>query len=252
MCNKTISLITLLLVFLLFATTSFSQTKPLKFGIKGKLNFADVTETILPIDEMEIDGLDIPIDFEQKMYTNIGFGGFLEYWVSPMFAIQSNILYNVKGTKLTGSFFMSIDTLGVTADVNIDAEATGKLTYLSVPILGKLALGQEGAIRPYFVAGPEIGFLLAAKVNMKADASITYMGMKESESFSDDIDIKDEVESMEFALDFGAGVEIPVGNMSIFVDGQYSLGLTKVNKESAEGMNDIKNKVIYVNLGIIF
>ena len=58
------------------------------------------------------------------------------------------------------------------------------------------------------------------------------------------------LESMEFALDFGAGLNYSFGNIGVFADFIYSLGITKVNKEELDNSNDIKNQNIMINAGI--
>lgn len=245
-----------MIVFIIFLSVSFfagqiyGQSKPFKFGFRGKYNMADVTENISGLFELDVEGFTIPISLDQKMYNTIGFGGFVEYWFNPMFALQVNAQYNMKGTKAEGDIDYSTTYLGIPINFTGNIEGTVKFSYLSFPILGKLAFGNEGAIRPYLIAGPELGFVLSAKVKSEGNASVEFMGTTESASASEDIDIKDEVESVEFAFDFGGGLLFPVGgNLNIFVDAQYSAGLTKVNKT---GSDDVKNKVIYLNLGILF
>jgi hypothetical protein len=246
----------LLIIFIVFLSITFffgqiyGQSKPFKFGIRGKYNMADVTENLSGFFEVEVEGFTIPVSLDQKMYNTFGFGGFVEYWFNPMFALQVNAQYNMKGTKAEGDIDYSTSYAGFPLSITGNAEGTVKFSYLSFPILGKLAFGNEGAIRPYLVAGPELGFVLSAKVKSEGNATAEFMGMTESASANEEIDIKDEVESVEFALDFGGGLLFPVGgNLDIFVDAQYSAGLTKVNKT---GSDDVKNKVIYINLGIVF
>jgi len=141
--------------------------------------------------------------------------------------------------------------LGFQVNATGNAEATIELTYFSFPILGKLAFGQEGAVQPYLLAGPEIGFLSSGKIKGKGTMTVEIPAINQSEtqSLSEEMDIKDELESTEFALDFGGGILFPVSNINLFVDVQYSLGMTKINKE---GSDDVKNKVIYLNVGLAF
>lgn len=240
-----------LLSFSFFYDTGYAQDKPLKFGIRGKYNMADVTENLEDVIPFEYEGINIPINVNQKMFNTFGFGGFIEYWFNPMLAVQLNAQYNMKGTKVEADFTTSFDYMGFQVNISGNAEMPLKLTYISFPILAKIALGNEGAVRPYLIAGPEISFLSSAKVKVEgtATAEIPEYNESETESIDEEEDIKDEIESTEFALDFGGGVLFPVGNINLFIDAQYSLGLNKIN---TEGSDDVKNKVIYLSLGIVF
>lgn len=242
----------ILLSFTFFYDTGYAQDKPLKFGIRGKYNMADVTENLEGVIPFEYEGIDIPIDVNQKMYNTFGFGGFIEYWFNPMLAVQLNAQYNMKGTKVEADFNTSFDYMGVQVNLRGNADMPMKLTYISFPILGKIAFGNEGAVRPYLIAGPEISFLSSAKVKVEGTATAEIpapFNESETVSIDEEEDIKEEVESTEFALDFGGGVLFPVGNINLFIDAQYSLGLSKLNKE---GSDDVKNKVIYISLGLVF
>ncbi|GAB4372444.1 MAG: porin family protein [Calditrichia bacterium] len=196
-----------LLVLLSYSSFGYTQNSPVKFGVRGGLNLATVTE--------DVEGAD------KKMRMVFGAGGLLEYAFSPTAAIQVNAMYSMKGAKYEA-------TEG-------EGKMNLKFAYLSIPILGKVAFG-EGSAKPYVCAGPEIGILLSSKAEF-------------TNGESEEEDIKDESESMEFALNFGAGVQFPMGNMTGFVDARYGLGLSKVNKEGDE---DVKNNVIFINFGLLF
>jgi hypothetical protein len=240
-----------LLSFSFYYGTVYAQDKPLKFGIRGKYNMADVTENLEGVIPFEYEDIDVPIDVNQKMSNTFGFGGFVEYWFNPTFAVQLNAQYNIKGTKVEADFNTSFDYMGFQVNLSGNADMPLKLTYISFPILAKIALGDEGAVRPYLIAGPEISFLSSAKVKVEgtATAKIPALDESETQSIDEEEDIKDEVESTEFAMDFGGGVLFPVGNINLFIDAQYSLGLSKIN---TEGSDDVKNKVIYISLGLVF
>lgn len=95
------------------------------------------------------------------------------------------------------------------------------LDYINVPIMAKYYVMDGLSVQ----AGPQIGF------NVKAEEG----------SF----DVKDEVNTVDFGLNFGAGYELPMG---IFVDARYNLGLTKVYKEG----KSLKNGVFQISLGYKF
>ncbi len=237
----------------------YSQDKPMKFGIRGGINLANINQDFetIPID---VDDIPLQISFDKSNYTTFDFGGFFEYWFSNTIGIQVNGLYNMKGVKAKAGFNTSFDTLGFIADVDGDIEGTVKLTYISFPVLAKIAFSEGNAVRPYLIVGPEVGFLNAAEVSLEMDVKIEIatIGYSETESFDEEEDIKDQLESTEFALNIGGGIEFPLGSAKGFLDARYALGLSKINKaieEEAEdifGDKDVKNNVIYINVGIIF
>jgi hypothetical protein len=231
---------------------TYAQDNPLKFGIRGGLNLANFNEDIFQSGMYSSSGLTLPVGVDQSMRNTFGFGGFLEYWINPTVAIQFNGMYNMKGVLVDININTTVNVMGINFDVNGNVEDIVALSYLSFPILGKIVFGKEGAIRPYLLAGPEIGFLLSAEEQGEGKMTVTAMGTSQTESIDETIDIKDDLESTEFALNFGGGVVIPMGNTNLFLDARYGLGLTKINKESGAGVNDVKNNIIYINLGILF
>ena len=239
------------LLFILFAFVSFSQAQ-VKLGPRGGLNLANVSEDLGGTQSFDIEGTPLEITLKQSNRTTFNFGGFVEYWFSPMIALQLNILYNQKGFAFDGNLNETIIEEGIPINVSADAEETAKLTYLSFPILAKVAFG-ESNIKPYLTAGPEIGFLLSGKDHAKATASAEAQGIQVGPYTVDqEEDIKEFLESMEFALDFGGGVSYSFGNIGVFADFIYSLGITKVNKEELDNSNDIKNQNIMINAGMFF
>jgi hypothetical protein len=219
-----------------------SGSKSTRFGFRGGLNMANISEDIFSGTILfDIDGFPVAIELDQGMWTTFGFGGFVEYPISPMFALQFNAIYNMKGVKTTGDIDANIGGINITGSI----ENITKLTYLSFPILGKLGFGQNGSAQPYLIFGPEVGILLSAKNVTKVEAE----AMGQSASDEEEVDLKDGTESLEIAINFGAGITIPMGNISLFVDGMYSLGLTNIIKDSDQS---VKNNVIYINLGLIF
>ena len=205
-----------------------SQTK---IGIRGGLNLANVSEDVGGTESIDFDGLAIPITLSQSSRTTFNLGGFVEYWFSPMFALQINLLYNQKGFVIDGDLSETIIEQGIPINVTVNAEETIKLSYLSFPLLVKAAFG-ESNFKPYLVAGPEFGFLLSADDYAEATSEAEAMGQTVGPySVNQEEDIKEFIESFEFALDIGGGLSYSFSNIEIFADFIYSLGITKINTE---------------------
>jgi hypothetical protein len=238
-----------ILIVISFCSPGYSQVK---FGFRGGLNLANVSEDLGGTEAIDFDGVPIVVDINQSNRTTFNVGGLVEFRLSPMFALQVNALYNQKGMKLEGDFNTEIVEQGIPISIRGSVVESINLTYLSFPVLAKVEFGQSN-IKPYIIAGPEIGFLLSATNIAESTAEGEAMGQTVGPfTVEQEEDIKDSFETFELALNFGVGLMIPLGNVDIFADAQYSLGLTKINKESISGGDDIKNQVIMIDVGILF
>lgn len=241
-----------------FGNPGLSQEKRFRLGIRGGVNFATINRDISFGDlDLGIDELDLNVDLDKSTRNTLGAGISLEYWFSSNLALQANGLYNQKGfqveTAVKGSFFEP--NLNETITISIQAKQTLRLAYFSVPLMLKVALGENapGGLRPYLLAGPEIGFLLTARAGEISGSARLEAPGAEIDAIElisvPETDIEEEVKSTEFAFNFGAGLLFPLAEVDIFLDGRYGLGLSNFNKQGDE---DAKNNVIYVNLGLIF
>jgi len=156
--------------------------------------------------------------------TTFGFGGVLDFSLNESVALHLEPMYLQKGTK---------------ADVEETFEIEFKAAYLEIPVMLKYAFGTS-EIKPYVIAGPSIGYNLSAKVKMSGGGE------------SEEEDVKDTIKSFDFGLGFGAGVNVLMGNNSIFVEARYTLGLTNINDDPDDPDTDVKTKGIQIFAGITF
>lgn len=160
---------------------------------------------------------------DTKSKLGAAFGGVVSFGLGEMLAVQLEPAYMQKGAK-----------------VEFDGEEVGsfKINYISVPVLFKYAFGQS-TVKPYILAGPEIAMKMG-------DAKFS---PKEGD------DVTQEVKSIDFGVNFGAGVMFPMGSNSLFLEGQYNLGLGNINDEPVEADEEetkVKNKGIVIKAGIMF
>lgn len=163
-----------------------------------------------------------PTGVDKKMRIGFGGGAFLTYAFSPMFAVQPELLYMMKGTKW--------DSAGTSL--------TYKLDYLQIPVLLKVMPETGGKIKPAIFVGPYVGFLLSASGALSL--------------FGADFDLKDRYKSTEFGLSFGAGVNFLMSKGAITFDGRYDLGLSKIEKSQLGEQANIKTGTITFLLGYTF
>jgi hypothetical protein len=164
---------------------------------------------------------------DEKSVTELTFGGFAIYEISPTLAIQPEIDYLVTGEQW---------------DIT-DGNAVENFTYIHIPILLRARLMKEGKFVPVAFAGPAIGFLLSA-------------------TDSGD-DVKSFFKSTDFGLDLGLGAEIALGKMKGLIDLRYYMGLTNVFNNNAIVLGgtqlmalptefSMKNAAWVLTAGIIF
>lgn len=199
----------LILTAIAVCAFSFANAQETKFGAKVALNIASLTGDV------------------EDASSLVGFqiGGFAEFKISEKFSIQPELMYSAQGGKQSVS------------EGGFSLEAETKLAYLNVPVMAKYYATPKFSLE----VGPQIGFLLSAKAD--------YTGSGGGESISESEDIKDEVESVDFGLNFGAGYDFT----EKFSAGlRYNLGLSNVAKTDAGDDFELKNSVFSISLGYKF
>lgn len=182
------------------------------FGAKAGLNFASMTGD-------DADGLD--------GRTSFHLGVTAEIEMSDTFSIQPELLYSGQGFTDSGELELYDefgDFLGA-----VDADITAKVNYLNLPIMLKYYVSDGLSLE----AGPQIGFLLGAKVKVEA----------EGESETEDVD---DLKSTDFAFNLGAAYKLDSGlNFGL----RYSMGLTDVPDGDSDGF---KHSVLQLSVGYNF
>jgi len=164
------------------------------------------------------------IHFDPETGADFGFrpglvlGGFVSWPMGSRLTIQPEGLFSQKGTSASDE----------------GGEGWIHLDYVEVPVLVMYALSESSTRTFNVFGGPSLGF------NVKARAGADFG----DESFSEDI--SDEIESFDFGVVFGAGVNF--GRFT--VDGRYTFGLSNINKETEEGK--AKNRTLAFLAGYRF
>lgn len=141
----------------------------------------------------------------EKMRTRIQGGVGVKFNTNIQnFSIQPELNYIGKGTRLKNG------------NIKTDLD----LNYLELPVLAKYSFG------PVFVnAGPSIGLLMD-----KESKVIKNYGEK--------------LKKLDFGVQMGAGVAVPLGIGKVIVDARYNLGLSDLGKQTS-----IKNRGIIASVG---
>jgi len=178
---------------ILFIGMGMAQAQETNFGIKAGFNSYNITN-------------DPGDNFDARSGFNAGI--FSHIHLSPQFALQPELLYSQQGTT-------NIDFGAVAADLKLD--------YLNLPVMLQYMFDNGFRLE----AGPQLGFLLSAKM----------------ESGDAEEDVKDELKSVDFGIGAGLGyIHVPSG---FGVNARYNLGLTDLNE--TEGVTT-KNRGFQVGI----
>jgi hypothetical protein len=140
--------------------------------------------------------------------------------VSSRFDIQPEALVSVKGASFS----------------EFSADADIEITYLEIPVLFRYGSPISTGTSLKLFAGPSLAFKL------NAEATGEFLGI------SEDQDIDDEVESVDFGLVIGAGIDS--GRLTF--DGRYTWGLMNIADTPVEDDVQVKNRTFSLLIGFRF
>lgn len=180
------------ITFFMIPLVSSVHAQKAYIGIFGGPNFADLE--IASKDETWT-------DFDVKSKTKFGAGGFFGISLNKYISIQLEPMYVGKG---------GVFTEPPIPDINI------KSNQLEFPVIMKVGIGEK--VRPYIIGGMWISFVLDASIETEV-AGLLLVG-----------DLTKIIKRTEYGVLSGAGISIPVWIGSVFIEGQYALGLTNLNK----------------------
>jgi hypothetical protein len=189
-----------------------AQAQSTEFGFKGGINIATY-------------GGDDAEDLDSR--TGIIVGGSFAFNLSPMFSIQPELLYAMKGAKSDDEF----------------GSFTVKHDYLELPVLARLTIptAPGSSFRPSLFAGPALG------IELSCDLEGTDEGVTLSASCSDfDLDTK----TVDFGMVFGGELGLDRGGMRIGLEARYNLGLTSI--WDGAGTVDLKHRALSIMATIAF
>jgi len=209
----------LLSAFLLTTAVGFVQAQTMderdplapKIGVKGGINLAN----------MYVDDVD-----DEKLKVGLNAGLFFKIPFTSFFAIQPEVLYSSKGSKLTYN-----------NRIQGSGEYRYNLNYIEVPMLAVFNLGPHFNIH----AGPYAAFLASANIkNLHSNGDINSITDLKADNFN--------------RLDYGlaGGVALEFSNFTL--GARYNYGLKEIGKSgnlSGELTQNSKNSVasFYVGFG---
>jgi hypothetical protein len=182
-----------------------------RFGVKGGVNF-----TNFRVDEIE----------DNKMKAGLNLGLFFKMPVSEAVAIQPELLYSSKGSKL------KYDNA-----LQGEGEYRFNFNYLELPIMGVFSLGDRFNLQ----VGPYVAYLASTNIkNMDDDLNIQGVQDLNEDSFN----------RFDYGIAAGLGFDFEGFN----IGARYNYGLNEVadsGKLAGQFLNNSKNSAatIYVGFG---
>ena len=144
-------------------------------------------------------------DITHGMEFNYQAGVFMEYRFNNKLSIAPEVVFAAQGGKIDASSFYDGTSHG-------SADLFFHFNYINVPIMLKFYASPKFSID----FGPQVGFNVYHKATFKAKSDGA------SASYTDDFE---GVKSVDFGLGLGATYNI---TNDVFVQGRYTMGLTKV------------------------
>ena len=215
----------MIVILVAVSTLVVAQTidsKPLKYGLKGGVNFARLNG------EIEIGSVVV----KPKFYTGYTFGAFANYPLSEKFSIQPELLFSRNGSRYEDIKLETFeDAIGGIELGNFANLLGTKLemyvgtNWLQIPVLGVYQVDES--LKLY--AGPYIGFYLSGKAFVEASALIFELIDSEYDIKSEDLQLPD------FGMIVGGSYDL---TKNIAVEARYSYGFIDVADEIIFGFLD--------------
>lgn len=164
-------------------------------------------------------------------------GGLVEYKMSDKFGLQGEVLYSPLGGKIN-------ESVENPEDMNTFIKIQNKTTLgtLIVPVSAKYFISEYFSVS----AGASFGVILSAKTKTVADIGLGVIPGFEI-SADDEIDIKDQINTLNIAPFIGAEYALENG---LFFDARYNYGVSDLAKNSGDGK--LTNSFLQVGVGFKF
>ena len=223
-----------LVIFLM--CTTFAAFSQITIGVRGGLNYANFTGS-----EVKEWGF---ANVDPTGQIKFHLGGYVDYILTDQISLQGGLFYSAKGPKYDGT----IEVYDFNSGESMMAPIIFKkrLGYIDVPILVHFHLTESISV----FAGPQISFLISAKVKNDASAEVLEMlGVDEIE------DVKDDYRGIDLGLPIGVAYNLGNGfNIQL----NYDIGLIKIAKgydyDGGNGNDryfNVKNGVVKLSIGYV-
>ncbi|MEX6625835.1 porin family protein [Tenacibaculum salmonis] len=213
-----------LLIIAIVAAGFTANAQEVSFGAKAGLNIANYSKST--------------DDIDSEARTSFHIGAVAEIKISDKFSFQPELIYSEQGATID----YTETTTVLTEFTKVKLKGNIKLNYLNIPLMAKYYVMEGLSLE----AGPQVGFLLSNKSKIKTTVESSLLG--ESGTETSDLYLKDNLKSVDFGLNFGAGYKLDNG---LNFSARYNLGLSNMNDYEDNG-NSRKNGVFQLSVGYFF
>ncbi len=225
---------------LLFGLTAFGQG--VNYGLKISKNFSHFYGNYVATAEEEI-----RVTLDPKFSSRFSGGGFVRYYVTQRFSIQTELLYTTRGVRFNEDVEIR----------NREMQISGGLMmkYIEVPVLFRFGTWLPKPEPPQYhppgytyhaFTGFSVGY--HATTRFSGDLSGDLFGVDFNEPFSGRVE--DQFNDTDVSLIIGAGIEY--GRLSKFTfDIRYIVSLLDIGTDPAFS-GDIRHGAISASIGVLF
>ncbi len=252
-------LLTALLLIVMNCLSLYAQEeKDLFVGFKGGVSIPQLSSS---------QDNELSRDYKSRVAPN--FGGFVEIGLSKKFSFQAEVNYAGQGGKRIGIQPISQPPPNLPPLPNgvyyyADFKNVAKLNYLEIPAMLKYKFGSKGKPRVYLNGGVYYGRLLNA-TQVTSGSSTIYFDRDGKVPlllppngtplppipFDAETDIKNDLNSNNFGLTGGGGLEFPHGKNYFLLDARVSYGLLSLQKDTVRN-GDSKTGNLVISFGYAF
>lgn len=191
-------------------------------GIRGGMNISNQSFTTSP-----------PPGTSSNSIFGLIAGVYVTLAISENFGIQPELVFSQMGYSANGMVNIAPPNLPANS---LNFKSVVNINYLCLPILLRYNFTKNFSLQ----AGPQLGYLLSAKAS--AEISPVPTGFPGSST----LDIKDQINTIEFGAVFGLGADFGKFNAGA----RYNLGFSNLNKNVAAGTSDkTTNNAIQILVG---
>ncbi len=170
--------------------------------------------------DINLSSISVPTGSSSADYSSrlgFGIGAVVDRQLTDRIDLHAEPMFLQKGARIETSNFVGVF----------------KINYFEIPLMFRYNFEYNESLLPYAMAGPSIGFLTNAKLDVKD-------GGEQDEN--------ENTKGFDFGAGIGGGVKHPRGNMTFFAEIRYVLGLMDINKEADE--SKVKNRGLQVVAGV--
>ena len=183
----------------------------------------------------DLSDLENTAGFDLDLKPGLSGGGFVDLWLTDIVAVEPSLFFLMKGMITR----YSLDVPGQ----YLEGTSYARLNYLEFPVLLKVAIPIRSAVAPFVEAGASPAILLGAETETVSNG----------DSYTDH-HTEDYLNTFDFGIPFGAGVEIELSSrVSLVLVFKATIGVTRTAEKPDQGPRaDNRNVALSMLGGVCF